>query len=172
MEDHIIKSFFDADRKIDYKAVWLKRIQTCTSNRNLRLVCARAWKTRLFLFYFWNRFVLYWHCLQDNKSPTWKAIDDKIRLRLTTPPAPTRLTPAASSPSSRSSSSASSSCASLKTKLSDTDRDKVLKAYDDLDPETCWYLEATKRRARFEKKLPWSVESRMREFVATLSYVQ
>ena len=63
MEDHIIKSFFDADRKIDYKAVWLKRIQTCTSNRNLRLVCARAWKTRLFLFYFWNRFVLYWHCL-------------------------------------------------------------------------------------------------------------
>ncbi|KAI9496563.1 hypothetical protein BDB00DRAFT_757983, partial [Zychaea mexicana] len=75
--------------------------------------------------------------------------------------------------SSSPSSSSSSTCPTLKTKLSTIDRDKVLKVYDALirDENTCWVLKATKRQATLEKKTLWSVKRKMREFVATLTYV-
>ncbi|KAG2218883.1 hypothetical protein INT45_003950 [Circinella minor] len=65
-------------------------------------------------------------------------------------------------------------CTRLKTKLSTIDREKVLKVYDALllDESTCWVLKVTKRQAIIEERTPWSVERKMREFVATLTYVQ
>ncbi|KAI7848503.1 hypothetical protein BDC45DRAFT_450171 [Circinella umbellata] len=141
METEIVQSSLIFGLNFDYKATWIKDIQSCANDLEIQL---------------------------DNAKPTWKRIENKLHNErqgnTSAPVKPSTPSPVASS---------SSTCSTLKTKLSTTDRDKVLEVYDTLiqDENTCWVLEATKRQATLEKKAPWSVERKMREFVATLSYI-
>ena len=41
MQNEIVKSFLDSDQKLDYKSVWVKRIQTCASDLEVTLVSTR-----------------------------------------------------------------------------------------------------------------------------------
>ncbi|KAI7854742.1 hypothetical protein BDC45DRAFT_122785 [Circinella umbellata] len=146
MESEIIQSALAADVNFDYQGVWAKNFQTCASELGIQL---------------------------DNTKVSWKSIEKKLndeREPNTSAPAESRSIPA---PVASSSSSPSSTCPSLKTKLSTIDREKVLKLYDALlqDESTCWVLKATKQQAITEERTPWSVERKMREFVATLTYV-
>ncbi|KAI7853859.1 hypothetical protein BDC45DRAFT_606323 [Circinella umbellata] len=111
METEIVQSSLIFGLNFDYKATWIKDIQSCANDLDIQL---------------------------DNAKPTWKRIENKLHNKrqgnTSAPVKPSTPSPVASS---------SSTCSTLKTKLSTTDRDKA----------------------------PWSVERKMREFVATLSYI-
>ncbi|KAI9258017.1 hypothetical protein BDA99DRAFT_583608 [Phascolomyces articulosus] len=147
METEIIQSALAADVDFDYQGVWVKNFRTCASELGIQL---------------------------DNMKVSWKSIEKKLNNEHqgnTSAPAESRSTPAPVA--SSTSSSSSSTCPGLKTKLSNIDREKVLKVYDALlqEESTCWVLKATKRQAIIEERTPWSVERKMREFVATLTFV-
>ncbi|KAG2224490.1 hypothetical protein INT45_010556 [Circinella minor] len=97
---------------MDYKALWIKNIQDCAYELGLQM---------------------------DSVKPSWRRFKNKPKSQDNTSPAEStsRLSPSSEISTPSSSSLQSSSRPTLKTPLEVGDRERIVKLYEELNPESC-----------------------------------